>query len=93
MYQSSGQCVLVALDSALLARLVGRLQRYEPDRESNVEWRRDLRGLFMACDMNEITDRLDRIIQLIQNQQAGTGALDDEILQTLLQILAAVGAP
>jgi len=30
MYQSSGQCVLVALDSALLARLVGRLQQISP---------------------------------------------------------------
>jgi len=47
----------------------------------------------MACDMDEITDRLDQIIQLIQNQQVGTGALDDEILQALLQLLAAVGAP
>jgi hypothetical protein len=93
MYQSSGQCVLVALDSALLARLVGRLQRYEPNGDANVRWRRDLRGLFMACDMDEITDRLDQIIQLIQNQQVGTGALDDEILQALLQLLAAVGAP
>jgi hypothetical protein len=93
MYQSSGQCVLIALDSALLARLMGRLQRYEPNGDANVEWRRDLRGLFMACDMNEITDRLDQIIQLIQEQQAGTGALDDEILQALLRILAAIGAP
>jgi len=93
MYQSSDRCVLIALDSALLARLTGRLQRYEPNGESNVEWRRDLRGLFMACDMDEITDRLDQIIQLIQNQQVGTGALDDEILQALLQLLAAVGAP
>lgn len=93
MYQSSGQCVLIALDSALLARLIGRLQRYEPNGDANVEWRRDLRGLFMACDMNEITDRLDQIIQLIQEQQAGTGALDDEILQALLRILAAIGAP
>jgi hypothetical protein len=80
MYQSSGQCVLIALDSALLARLVGRLQRYEPGGESNVQWRRDLRGLFMACELAEITDRLDQIIQLIQEQQPGTGALDDEIL-------------
>jgi hypothetical protein len=93
MYQSSGQCVLIALDSALLARLVGRLQRYEPGGESNVQWRRDLRGLFMACELAEITDRLDQIIQLIQEQQPGTGALDDEILQALLQLLAAVGAP
>jgi hypothetical protein len=93
MYQSSGRCVLIALDSALLARLVGRLQRYEPGGESNVQWRRDLRGLFMACELAEITDRLDQIIQLIQEQQPGTGALDDEILQALLQLLAAVGAP
>jgi len=56
MYQSSDRCVLIALNSALLARLMGRLQRYEPNGESNVEWRRDLRGLFMACDMDEITD-------------------------------------
>jgi hypothetical protein len=93
MYQSSDRCVLIALDSALLARLVGRLQRYEPGGESNVQWRRDLRGLFMACELAEITDRLDQIIQLIQEQQPGTGALDDEILQALLQLLAAVGAP
>jgi len=93
MYQSSGQCVIIALDSALLARLVGRLQRYDPGGESNAQWRRDLRGLFMACDMSDITDRLDQIIQLIENQQPGTGALDDEILDTLLRLLAAVGAP
>jgi len=93
MYQSSGRCVLVALDEALLARLVGRLVRYEPSGDANAQWRRDLRGLFMACDMEEITNRMDQIIDLIQNQQSGTGALDDEILETLLQLLAAVGAP
>lgn len=93
MYGSSGQCVVLAIDKALWHRIAYMVRSYVPDGGINADWQRDLRGLFMACDMEEITDRLDQIIALLQQDVAQPEPLDSDMLQALLQLLAAVGAP
>lgn len=93
MYASSGHCVVLAIDRALWHRIAYMVRSYVPDGGINVDWQRDLRGLVMACDMQEITDRLDQIITLLQQDIAQPEPLDDDMLQALLQLLAAVGSP
>jgi hypothetical protein len=51
--------------------------------------RLDIRDLFRGIPMYEILQRLDTIIQLLQDEAVNT----DEIEQFLLQIIAALGGP
>jgi hypothetical protein len=51
--------------------------------------RLDIRDLFMGVPMREVIERLDRIIELLEN---GGNANTDEIEQLLLQIIAALGS-
>jgi hypothetical protein len=51
--------------------------------------RLDIRDLFLGVPMREILERLDVIIQLLQDSSDDT----DEVEQLLLQLIAALGAP
>lgn len=91
MYSSAGQCVLLAVDKNLHAHLLGRMFSYEPAGGANEAWRTDLRGLIMACDIEEITTRLDTIISLLEQDAASAEPLDDDILQKLELIVTLLG--
>jgi len=51
--------------------------------------RLDIRDLFRGIPMQEVLQRLDTIIRLLQDSSAST----DEVEQLLLQLIAALGAP
>jgi hypothetical protein len=51
--------------------------------------RLDIRDLFLGVPMREVLERLDRIIELLEN---GGNANTDEIRRLLLQIIAALGS-
>jgi hypothetical protein len=70
------------------ARAYNTLSFTLPDAQAR-RVRLDIRDLFRGIPMYEILQRLDTIIQLLQEGSANT----DEIEQFLLQIIAALGAP
>jgi len=51
--------------------------------------RLDIRDMFLGVPMREVLERLDRIIELLEN---GGNANTDEIRRLLLQIIAALGS-
>jgi hypothetical protein len=70
------------------ARAYNTLAMTLPDQQAR-RVRLDIRDLFLGVPMREVLERLDRIIELLEN---GGGANTDEIQQLLLQIIAALGS-
>jgi hypothetical protein len=70
------------------ARMYNTLSFTLPDQQAR-RVRLDIRDLFLGVPMQEILQRLDTIINLLQDNAANT----DEIEQFLLQIIAALGGP
>jgi len=70
------------------ARMYNTLSFTLPDQQAR-RVRLDIRDLFRGIPMYEILQRLDTIINLLQDNAANT----DEIEQFLLQIIAALGGP
>jgi hypothetical protein len=70
------------------ARAYNTLSMTLPDEQAR-RARLDILDLFRGIPMQEILQRLDTIIQLLQDDSANT----DEVEQFLLQIIAALGAP
>jgi hypothetical protein len=70
------------------ARAYNTLAMTLPDRQAR-RVRLDIRDLFLGVPMREVLERLDRIIELLEN---GGNANTDEIRRLLLQIIAALGS-
>jgi len=70
------------------ARMYNTLSLTLPDTQAR-RVRLDIRDLFRGVPMEEILQRLDTIINLLQDSSVNT----DEIEQFLLQIIAALGGP
>jgi hypothetical protein len=70
------------------ARAYNTLSMTLPDEQAR-RARLDIRDLFRGIPMYEILQRLDTIIQLLQNDSVS----NDEVQDLLLQIIAALGAP
>lgn len=70
------------------ARAYNTLSFTLPDAQAR-RVRLDIRDLFRGVPMQEVLQRLDTIIRLLQNSSENT----DEVEQLLLQLIAALGAP
>jgi hypothetical protein len=70
------------------ARAYNTLAMTLPDRQAR-RVRLDIRDLFLGVPMQEVLERLDRIIELLEGSD---GANTDEIRRLLLQIIAALGS-